>query len=90
MSDAFDALSYALGALTMIPTKQDTFIVFYGEQIYSTEYPWRDASDLPDGAILYIKSKGDGSTWFNKDFTPIMINEVPEACKAWILIMGKS
>lgn len=63
--------------------------VFYGGRIYSRPgaLTRADRIELPDGAILYLADDPERRHWYSKDLTPIPLEDVPKALRAWVLIL---
>ena len=75
--------------------------VFYGNQVYGEYLDWPHLmqdiwpnTDLYNGGIVYDDStrmnifSGEQTTkWWRVDRTPMLIEDVPATCKAWLLIL---
>jgi hypothetical protein len=81
-NDFFDAITYALEAMTM-----GKYIVFYGQQIYGEydSHPW--CAGLPDGG--YLRSpKGVWYIVLSGGLTPINLSDIPPEVRLNCLLLG--
>lgn len=66
--------------------------VFYGHQLYEA-FPWVPAQrDTPEGSLYYFPTApygdDDPCRWFNRDMTPILLEDVPKQLRTLVLLMG--
>jgi hypothetical protein len=63
--------------------------VFYADRVYS-RLPTMSRSErleLPEDAILYFATDTLHVHWYRKDLTPMLLEDVPKALRAWVLVL---
>lgn len=75
----------------MSQKKNTKVYVFYGQQLYGEWKYFPTYLETPEGALYYCATAPymyNPCQWFNRDLTPILLEDVPKQLRTLVLLMG--